>query len=152
MQATATDTERVLGNGSSTITVLPAQPPAVAGDAVEPVPLVNETIIVRAQVPGNTSSIIRYDWNFGPDASTPHDLDDQQSGAGVVEDRHAGTKVITVTAIQAAGPSGDGIATVTCVRRSATVRFRGRHTTPARARSRGRLLFPWLTRGVAAKP
>ena len=71
MRATATDTSGFSGAVSSTINVLPAQPPTVAVTPSNLSPIAGETIIVRAQVSGNTSSIIRYDWSFGADASTP---------------------------------------------------------------------------------
>ncbi len=96
---------------STSITVLPAQPPSVAVTPSNLNPAVNETIVVRAQVSGNTSSIIRYEWNFGPGASTPPLS--TTSNQVPVSWNSVGTKVITVTAIQATGPSGDGVATVT---------------------------------------
>ena len=73
VQATATDTSGFSETVQATITILPAQPPTVQVTPSNPSPKVNETIIVRAQVSGNTSSIIRYDWNFGPGASMARD-------------------------------------------------------------------------------
>jgi hypothetical protein len=110
VRATATDTSGFSESVASTITVLPAQPPSVAVTPSNLNPRLNETIIVRAQVSGNTSSIIRYDWNFGPGASTPPVS--TTSNQVPVSWNQIGTKVITVTAIQASGPSGDGLATV----------------------------------------
>jgi hypothetical protein len=110
VRATATDASGFAETVSSTITVLPAQPPSVAVTPSNLSPRLNETIIVRAQVSGNTSSIIRYDWNFGPGASTPPVS--TTSNQVPVSWNQIGTKVITVTAVQASGPSGDGLATV----------------------------------------
>ena len=112
VRATATDTSGFSETVSSTITVLPAQPPSVAVTPSNLSPLVNETIIVRAQVSGNTSSIIRYDWNFGPDASTPTISTTSNQVPVSWKSATPATKVISVTAVQAVGPSGDGIATV----------------------------------------
>jgi len=112
VRATATDTSGFSETVSSTITVLPAQPPPVAVTPSNLSPLVNETIIVRAQVSGNTSSIIRYDWNFGPDASTPTISTTSNQVPVSWKSATPATKVISVTAVQAVGPSGDGIATV----------------------------------------
>ena len=112
VRVTATDTSGFSETVSSTITVLPAQPPSVAVTPSNLSPLVNETIIVRAQVSGNTSSIIRYDWNFGPDASTPTISTTSNQVPVSWKSATPATKVISVTAVQAVGPSGDGIATV----------------------------------------
>jgi len=120
VRATATDTSGFAESVASTITVLPAQPPSVAVTPSNLTPQVGEVIVVRAQVSGNTSSIIRYDWNFGADASTP--TISTTSNQVPVSWRLTGTRVITVTAVQAVGPSGDGIATVTVRGTSATVR------------------------------
>ena len=64
------------------------------------------------QVTGNTSSIIRYDWTFGPGASLGS-TSTTSAQLPVSWKIRSGTKVITVTAIQATGPSGDGLASVT---------------------------------------
>jgi PKD repeat protein len=113
VRATATDTSGFSETVSSTITVLPAQPPSVAVTPSNLSPLVGETIVVRAQVSGNTSSIIRYDWSFGPDASTPTISTTSNQVPVSWSSANPATKVITVTAVQAVGPTGDGIATVT---------------------------------------
>jgi hypothetical protein len=111
VRATATDASGFTETVSATITVLPAQPPTVAVTPSNLNPAQRETIVVRAQVSGNTSSIIRYDWNFGPDASTPQ-ISTTSNQVPVSWTGTPGTRVITVTAVQANGPSGDGIATV----------------------------------------
>jgi PKD repeat protein len=113
VQATATDTSGFSETVQASITILPAQPPTVQVTPSNLSPLVNETIIVRAQVAGNTSSIIRYEWSFGADASTPQISTTSNQVPVSWKSATPATKVITVTAIQATGPSGDGIATVT---------------------------------------
>jgi adhesin/invasin len=113
VRATAIDTSGFSETVSSTITVLPAQPPSVQVTPSNLNPLVGETIIVRAQVLGNTSSIIRYDWSFGSDASTPTISTTSNQVPVSWKNALPATKVISVTAVQAVGPSGDGIATVT---------------------------------------
>ena len=111
VRATATDAAGFSEPVSTTLTVLPAQPPSVVVTPSNTSPVVNETVIVRAQVSGNTSSIIRYEWNFGSGANTPPI---STTGNQVpVSWSTTGSKVITVTAIQATGPSGDGVAAVT---------------------------------------
>ena len=70
MQATATDTSGFSETVQASITILPGAAADGSGDSSEPVAHAsNETIIVRVQVTGNTSSIVRYDWSFGSGAS-----------------------------------------------------------------------------------
>ena len=111
VQATATDTSGFAETVQAAITILPAQPPTVQVTPSNLSPKLNETIIVRVQVTGNTSSIIRYDWSFGPGASLGSTS--TTSAQLPVSWKTIGTKVITVTAVQATGPSGDGLASVT---------------------------------------
>ena len=111
VQATATDTSGFSETVQASITILPAQPPTVQVTPSNLSPTLNETIIVRVQVTGNTSSIIRYDWSFGPGASLGSTS--TTSAQLPVSWNSIGTKVITVTAVQATGPSGDGLASVT---------------------------------------
>ena len=111
VRATATDTSGFSEPVSTSITILPAQPPTVQVTPSNLSPALNETIIVRVQVTGNTSSIIRYDWSFGPGASLG--ATSTTSAQLPVSWNTIGSKVITVTAIQATGPSGDGLASVT---------------------------------------
>ena len=108
--ATAADatgfTERVMTG----VTVLPAQPPSVIVTPSNTTPSVNEVIIVTATVSGNTSTIISYEWNFGAGAN-PQSI--TTTGNRVTTSwATSGTKVITVRAIQASGPAGDGVASV----------------------------------------
>ena len=91
--------------------MLPAQPPSVIVQPSNATPLVNENVILRAQVSGNTSSILRYEWNFGAGVNGPQTLtttgNQVQVSWGTI-----GSKTIFVTAFQAAGPSGDGFGSV----------------------------------------
>lgn len=95
---------------STGVTVLPGQPPSVIVTPSNNSPTVNETVIVTAQVSGNTSTIVRYEWNFGsgaiPDSATT------SGNRATVTWVTPGTKVITVRAVQATGPSGEGFGTV----------------------------------------
>jgi PKD domain len=68
-------------------------------------------VTLTATVSGNTSTIIRYEWNFGSGA-------DRQTAVTTgnrtsVSWATTGTKIITVTVFQATGPSGDGQTAVT---------------------------------------
>jgi hypothetical protein len=108
--ATATDTSNFSESVSSSVTVLPAQPPSVTVQPSTTTPVVNEVVLVRAIVAGATSSILRYDWNLGSGAN-PATISTTGNQAQVTW-RTEGSKVITVTVFQAAGPSGDGFATV----------------------------------------
>jgi hypothetical protein len=108
--ATATDANGFSEPVSTTINVLPAQPPSVVVTPSNSNPAPGETVIFRAQVTGNTSSIIRYEWNFGAGATPPTaETTGNQASASYVG---TGTKVISVRVIQATGPSGDGFGTV----------------------------------------
>lgn len=95
---------------STGVTVLPGQPPSVIVTPSNNSPVVNETVIVTAQVSGNTSTIVGYEWTFGAGA-TPQTT--RTSGNRTsVSWSSPGTKVITVRAIQADGPEGDGTGSV----------------------------------------
>ena len=92
VQATATDTSGFAETVQAAITILPAQPPTVQVTPSNLSPTLNETIIVRVQVTGNTSSIIRYDWSFGAEASTPTISTTSAQVPGVVEDQRQGRR------------------------------------------------------------
>jgi PKD repeat protein len=110
--ATAVDAAGFTETVATTVTVLPAQPPSVLVQPSNSQPFVNEEIVVRATVSGNTSSIIRYEWNFGSGTNGPQTI--STTGNQVtVSWNTASTKTISVTAFQAAGPSGNGFASVT---------------------------------------
>jgi hypothetical protein len=106
VRATATEASGFTEQVSTAITILPGQPPAVIITASNNNPGVGDTVIFTATVSGATSTIIRYEWNFGAGA-TP--------GTAVTTGNRAnasysttGTKIITVRVIQATGPEGEG--------------------------------------------
>jgi hypothetical protein len=68
---------------------------------------VNESVIVTANVQGATSTITRYEWNFGSGA-IPSSVSTSSRQVSV-RWTTPGTKTITVRVIQASGPEGDAI-------------------------------------------
>jgi hypothetical protein len=109
--ATATEASGFQESVSTGVTILPAQPPTVTVRAAPNSTTRNAEVSVTATVSGNTSSIVRYEWSFGSDASPQTAV---TSGNQIfVSWSTAGTKTIFVRAIQAQGPAGDGTGTVT---------------------------------------
>ncbi len=108
--ATATDSSGFSEPVRTAVTVLPGQPPSVIVTPSNSNPSVGETVILTAQVSGNTSTIISYEWNFGADA-VPASFTGT-SNRVTASWRTTGTKVITVRVNQATGPSGEGFGTV----------------------------------------
>lgn len=108
--ATATEASGFTETVSTGVVVLPGQPPSVIVTPSNSNPSVGETVILTAQVSGNTSTIIRYEWNFGSGATPATAV---TSGNRASASWNAtGTKVITVTVVQASGPTGEGFGTV----------------------------------------
>ncbi len=110
VSATATDVSGFSERVSTSVTVLPTQPPAVTITASNSNPSVGETVILTATVSGATSTIIRYEWNFGTDAvpASAQTTGNRATASWTT----TGTKVITVRVIQATGPAGEGTTTV----------------------------------------
>ena len=108
--ATATEASGFQEQVCTSVTVLPGQPPSVIVTPSNSNPSVGETVILTATVSGNTSTIIRYEWNFGTDA-TPASATTSGNRA-TASWSSTGTKVITVRVVQATGPSGEGFGTV----------------------------------------
>jgi hypothetical protein len=108
--ATATEASGFQESVSTGVTVLPGQPPSVIVTPSNSNPSVGETVILTATVSGNTSTIIRYEWNFGTDATPPSATTSGNRATAAWSS--TGTKVITVRVIQASGPSGEGFGTV----------------------------------------
>jgi hypothetical protein len=108
--ATAIDASNNSESVSSSITILPAQPPTVEVTAAPSTAAINQNVRFSARVTGNTSSIVQYEWNFDAGA-VPATL---TTTSNVVNVRYTtvGTKVVSVTVTQAQGPTGDGFGTV----------------------------------------
>jgi hypothetical protein len=106
VRATATEASGFTEQVSTAITILPGQPPAVTITASNNNPAPNETVIFTATVTGATSTILRYEWNFGRDA-VPRDASTTGNRA-TASYRSPGTSIITVRVIQASGPQGEG--------------------------------------------
>jgi large repetitive protein len=109
VRATATDASGFTEQVATALTVLPGQPPSVIITASNNNPSVGETVIFTATASGATSTIVRYEWDFGggipPTASTTGNRATASYGS-------TGSKVITVRVIQATGPSGDGTTSI----------------------------------------
>jgi adhesin/invasin len=108
--ATATDASGFTEAVSTSVTVLPAQPPSVIVSATPSNAALNQTVVVRAQVQGNSSAIIRYEWNFDTGAVPQTAV--TTGNQVTVSWATLGTKIIFVRAFQASGPSGDGFGSV----------------------------------------
>jgi hypothetical protein len=106
VRATAIEASGFTEQVSTSITVLPGQPPAVIITASNNNPSVGETVIFTATVSGATSTIIRYEWNFGNGAVPP--TAETTGNRATASYLNTGTKIITVRVVQAVGPSGDG--------------------------------------------
>ncbi len=110
VRATAQDASGFSETVGTSVTVLPQQPPGVTVRPSNSNPTVNEEVILTATVTGNTSTIVRYEWNFGAGSNSPPIT---TSGPQATTSwSTVGSKVITVRAVQATGPTGEGFATV----------------------------------------
>jgi len=106
VSATANEASGFNETVSTDITILPGQPPAVIITASNNNPSVGETVIFTATVSGATSTVLRYEWNFGANAVPPSaETTGNRATATYIT---TGTKIITVRVVQATGPSGDG--------------------------------------------
>jgi Big-like domain-containing protein/PKD domain-containing protein len=110
--ATATDASGFTEPASTSVRILPAQPPSITINAPSSA-TINQSVRITATVSGNTSSIVRYEWTFDACAEPPA----LSTTSNVVNVRWtcAGTKIITVRAIQATGPQGDNSQSITIV-------------------------------------
>ncbi len=113
VEATAVEASGFTEQVSTAVTILPAQPPSVIVTPSTTSPTCNQDVIVRAQVSGNTSSIVRYLWTFGGPGADPTSATTTGNQAPVRWSVN-GSKTISVTVVQAApgAPTGDGFATV----------------------------------------
>lgn len=107
VRATATEASGFTEQVSTAITILPGQPPGVIITASNNNPGVGETVIFTATVSGATSTILRYEWDFGGPSAVPPTA--VTTGNRATASYNAiGTKIITVRVVQATGPSGEG--------------------------------------------
>jgi large repetitive protein len=106
VRATATEASGFTEQVATSITILPAQPPSVIVTASNNNPSVGETVIFTATVSGATSTVIRYDWDFGSGAVPP--TASVTSNRATASYLTTGTKIITVRVTQSTGPSGEG--------------------------------------------
>jgi hypothetical protein len=107
VRATAIDVSGFTEQVATSITVLPGQPPGVTITASNSSPTVGQIITLTAVAQGQTSTIQRYEWDFG-DGTTATTTGPQITKSYLT----IGTKVIRVTVVQAVGPSGQGQTTV----------------------------------------
>ena len=109
--ATATEASGFQETVATFVTILPQQPPAVTIQASSANPALNQVVIFTAVVTGATSTILRYEWNFG-DGATPA-TSTSTGNRATASYRTLGTKIITVRVIQASGPEGEGQTAIT---------------------------------------
>ena len=105
VRATATDAVCGPETVSTALTILPGQPPGITITASNNNPTVGETVIFTATVSGATSTILRYEWNFGAGAIPPAITTTGNRATATYTT--PGTKIITVRVVQAAGPEGE---------------------------------------------
>jgi hypothetical protein len=104
--ATAVEVSGFSETVATVVTILPQQPPAITIQASNNNPSVGEVVIFTATVSGATSTILRYEWNFGAGA-IPATAETTGNRATATYST-TGTKIITVRVIQASGPPGEG--------------------------------------------
>jgi hypothetical protein len=109
--ATASDASGFSEPASTSVRVLPAQPPSVTLTATNSTPTIGEAVQITANVSGATSSIVQYEWTFGPGADRPGQI--TSSNRVTVTWNTPGTKIVTVRVRQAAGPEGDNSIPIT---------------------------------------
>jgi hypothetical protein len=110
VRATAIEASGFVEQVATSITVLPGQPPAVIITASNNNPSVGETVIFTATVSGATSTVLRYEWDFGTDAQ-PRTATTTGNRA-TASYTTTGSKVITVRVVQSSGPSGEGTTSI----------------------------------------
>jgi hypothetical protein len=112
VRATATEASGFTEQVSTAVTILPGQPPAVTITASNNNPAPGETVIFTATVTGATSTILRYEWNFGGPGAVPPRATTTGNRA-TASYTSTGTKIITVRVVQASGPDGEGQTAIT---------------------------------------
>ena len=106
VRVTAVEASGFTEQVGTAITILPGQPPSIIITASNNNPSVGETVIFTATVQGATSTIQRYEWDFGAGA-VPQTATTTGNRANASYTT-TGTKIITVRVVQATGPSGEG--------------------------------------------
>lgn len=106
VRATAVEASGFSEQVGTSVSILPGQPPAVTITASNNNPSVGETVILTAQVSGATSTVVRYEWNFGSGAIPA--TAETTGNRATVSYTTTGTKVVTVRVVQSSGPSGEG--------------------------------------------
>jgi hypothetical protein len=110
VRATAIEASGFTEQVATSITILPGQPPGVIITASNNNPTIGETVIFTATVSGATSTILRYEWDFGNGAEPRTAVTTgNRATASYIS---SGSKVITVRVVQASGPSGEGTTSV----------------------------------------
>jgi hypothetical protein len=107
VSALATEASGFTEQVSTSVTILPGQPPGVIITASDSTPNIGQVITFTAQVSGATSTVQSFQWDFG-DGTTATTTGNQITKAYATP----GTKVVRVTVIQAVGPFGQGQTTV----------------------------------------
>lgn len=110
VRATATDSSGFSEPVSTSVTILPGQAPSVTITPSNSNPSRNEVVTFTANVQNASTTILRYEWDFGED-SNPRTAVTTGNRATTTYNA-SGTKTITVRVVQAAGPSGDGLTVV----------------------------------------
>lgn len=106
VSATASDAGGCAETVSTGVTILPGQPPSVTVTASNTNVTCGQVVTFTANVSGNTSTIIAYDWNFGAGAipETFRTTSARQTATFTT----AGDRFVIVTVTQASGPQGQG--------------------------------------------
>ena len=104
--ATATDASGETVTQSTSVNVLPQQPPSVTVTASDSNPNRDEIVTLTASVSGASSTVQSYQWDLGT-CATPASAT-TTSNRQSVSWSCAGTKSITVTVRQSSGPDGIG--------------------------------------------
>jgi len=110
VRATATEASGFTEQVGTSVTILPGQPPAVIITASNNNPTIGETVIFTATVSGATSTILRYEWDFGNGAEPRTAV--TTGNRATASYGTLGSKLITVRVVQATGPSGEGTTSV----------------------------------------
>ena len=110
VRATAIDSTGFTETVATSVTILPGQAPSVTITPSNANPAPGEVVTFTANVSGLTSTVVRYEWSFGPGATPPTAV--TTGNRATTTYTTLGSKTVTVTVVQATGPSGDGLTVV----------------------------------------